>query len=186
MMPRSKPAKASHHVDRRRFLGGIAAFSIVALAAAEDTPPDRRSLSFVHTHTGETLSTVYFQNGNYLAPSLEHINHFLRDFRTNEVHSIDPGLLDILFDLQAKTHHGGPFEVISGYRSPQTNAALRSQSTAVAEHSLHMEGRAIDVRLRGFPTAKLRDLAISLHRGGVGFYEASDFVHVDTGRVRIW
>jgi uncharacterized protein YcbK (DUF882 family) len=185
-MPKFKPANASGHVDRRRFLGGVAAFSIAVLAAAEDTPPDRRSLSFVHTHTGEALSTVYFQNGNYLAPSLEHINHFLRDFRTNEVHAIDPGLLDILFDLQAKTHRAGPFEVISGYRSPQTNAALRSQSTAVAEHSLHMEGRAIDVRLRGFSTAKLRDLAISLHRGGVGFYEASDFVHVDTGRVRIW
>jgi uncharacterized protein YcbK (DUF882 family) len=186
MMRRFKPPNASGHVNRRQFLGGIAASSIAALAAAEDAPPDRRSLSFVHTHTGETLSTVYFQNGNYLTPSLEHINHFLRDFRTNEVHSIDPGLLDILFDLQAKTHYTGPFEVISAYRSPQTNAALRNQSTAVAEHSLHMEGRAIDVRLRGFPTAKLRDIAISLHRGGVGFYEASDFVHVDTGRVRIW
>lgn len=87
MMPTSKPANASCHVDRRRFLGGITAFSIAALAAAEDSPPDRRSLSFVHTHTGETLSTIYFQNGNYLTPSLEHINHFLRDFRTTEVHS---------------------------------------------------------------------------------------------------
>ena len=186
MIPKSKPARSGGHLDRRRFLGGIATFSLATLAAAEDTPPDRRSLSFVHTHTGETLSTVYFQNGNYLAPSLEHVNHFLRDFRTDEVHSIDPGLLDILFDLQAQTHHAGPFEVISGYRSPQTNAALRRQSGAVAEHSLHIEGRAIDVRLRGFPTAKLRDLAIKLHRGGVGFYEASDFVHVDTGRFRIW
>jgi uncharacterized protein YcbK (DUF882 family) len=155
-------------------------------AAYEDAPPDRRSLSFVHTHTGETLSTIYFQNGNYLAPSLERVNHLLRDFRTNEVHSIDPSLLDILFDLQARAHHAGPFEVISGYRSPQTNSALRRQSTAVAEHSLHMEGRAIDIRLKGFTTAKLRDIAIALHRGGVGFYAASDFVHVDTGRVRVW
>jgi len=186
MIPKFKSARAGRQLDRRRFVGGIAAFSLTALAAAEDTPPDRRSLAFVHTHTGETLSTVYFQNGNYLAPSLEHVNHFLRDFRTNEVHSIDPGLLDILFDLQAQTHRPGPFEVISGYRSPQTNAALRRQSGAVAEHSLHMEGRAIDVRLRGFPTTKLRDLAISLHRGGVGFYAVSDFLHVDTGRVRIW
>jgi uncharacterized protein YcbK (DUF882 family) len=186
MMTKSNAARVRGLIDRRRFLGGIAALSFAALAVAEDTPPDRRSLSFVHTHTGETLSTVYFQNGNYLAPSLEHINRFLRDFRTNEVHSIDPGLLDILFDLQTNAHHTGPFEVISGYRSPQTNAALRRQSTAVAEHSMHMEGRAIDVRLRGFPTAKLRDLAIALHRGGVGFYEVSDFVHVDTGRVRTW
>jgi uncharacterized protein YcbK (DUF882 family) len=149
-------------------------------------PPDRRSLSFVHTHTGESLSTTYFQNGNYLAPSLERVNHLLRDFRTNEVHSIDPALLDILFDLQSRAHHAGPFEVISGYRSPQTNSALRRQSSAVAEHSLHMEGRAIDIRLKGFPTAKLRDVAIALRRGGVGFYAASDFVHVDTGRVRVW
>lgn len=186
MISKFKPARAGGHFDRRLFLVGVATFSLVALAAAEDTPPDRRSLSFVHTHTGETLSTVYFQNGNYLAPSLEHINHLLRDFRTNEVHSIDPGLLDILFDLQAGTHHPGPFEVISGYRSPQTNAGLRRQSSAVAEHSLHMEGRAIDVRLRGFPTARLREVAIVLHRGGVGYYAASDFVHVDNGRVRIW
>lgn len=143
-------------------------------------------MSFVHAHTRETLSTVYFQDGNYLVPSLERVNHLLRDFRTNEVHSIDPALLDILFDLQAQAHHDGPFEVISGYRSPQTNAALRRQSSAVAEHSLHMEGRAIDVRLRAFPTEKLRDVAVALHRGGVGFYAASDFVHVDTGRVRVW
>jgi uncharacterized protein YcbK (DUF882 family) len=140
----------------------------------------------VHTHTGETLSTIYFQNGNYLVPSLERVNHLLRDFRTNEMHSIDPALLDILFDLQARVHHAGPFEVISGYRSPQTNSALRRQSSAVAEHSLHIEGRAIDIRIKGFPTAKLRDIAIALHRGGVGFYAASDFVHVDTGRVRVW
>lgn len=186
MTPNLKPTCATGHLDRRRFVRAVAIFGLAPLAAAYGLPPDRRSLSFVHTHTGETLSTVYFQDGNYLAPSLEHVNHLLRDFRTNEVHSIDPGVLDILFDVQAQAHHAGPFEVISGYRSPQTNAALRSQSSAVAEHSLHMEGRAIDVRLRGFPTAKLRDIAIALHRGGVGFYAASDFVHMDTGRVRTW
>jgi uncharacterized protein YcbK (DUF882 family) len=147
---------------------------------------DSRSLSFVHTHTGETLSTTYFQDGKYLAVSLERVNHLLRDFRTNEVHPIDPTLLDILFDLQGAAHHDGPFEVISAYRSAQTNAELRRRSSAVAEHSMHMEGRAIDVRLRGFPTAKLRDLAVTLHRGGVGFYRASDFVHVDTGSMRLW
>ncbi len=186
MSPALTSSPACGHFDRRRFLLGVAGFALGSLAAAADAPPDRRSLTFVHTHTGEALSTVYFQNGNYLVPSLEHVNHFLRDFRTNEVHSIDPDLLDILFYLQAKAHHAGPFEVVSGYRSPQTNSALRSQSSAVAEHSLHMEGRAIDVRLRGFATAKLRDLAITLHRGGVGYYAASDFVHVDTGRVRVW
>jgi uncharacterized protein YcbK (DUF882 family) len=157
-----------------------------APAAAHAATTERRSLSFVHTHTGETLSTTYFQNGNYLATNLEQVNHLLRDFRTNEVHSIDPALLDILFDMQGQARHDGPFEVISGYRSPRTNAALRHRSSAVAEHSLHMEGRAIDIRLRGFPTPKLRDVAVALHRGGVGFYAASDFVHVDTGRVRLW
>jgi uncharacterized protein YcbK (DUF882 family) len=148
--------------------------------------PDLRSLSFVHTHTGETLSTTYFQSGNYVASSLERVNHLLRDFRTGEVHSIDPALLDTLFDLQRKAQHDGPFEVISAYRSPQTNAALRHRSSAVAEHSMHLQGRAIDIRLRGFSTLRLRDLAIQLQRGGVGFYAASDFVHVDTGRVRRW
>jgi uncharacterized protein YcbK (DUF882 family) len=167
-------------------MGSLAAVALAPWSAIYAAPTDRRAVSLVHTHTLETLSTTYFQDGNYLPPSLERINHFLRDFRTNEVHSIDPALLDILFELRATAHHEGPFEVISAYRSPQTNAALRSRSTAVAEHSLHMQGRAIDVRLRGFPTVKLRDLAIMLHRGGVGFYEASDFVHVDTGRVRRW
>lgn len=173
-------------MDRRRFLRCVAVGVCARVAAAYAAPTDRRSLSFVHTHTGEILSTVYFQNGSYLAPSLERVNYLLRDFRTNEVHSIDPALLDILFDLQSQAGHDGPFEVISGYRSPQTNAALRRRSSAVADHSLHMEGRAIDIRLSGFPTVKLRDVAVALHRGGVGFYAASDFVHVDTGRVRLW
>jgi uncharacterized protein YcbK (DUF882 family) len=186
MIPKPNPPCASGPLDRRRFVRGLGGLVLAPFATAYAIPPDRRSLSFVHTHTGETLATVYFQDGNYLAPSLEHVNHFLRDFRTNEVHSIDPGLLDILFNLQVRAHHAGPFEVISGYRSPQTNAALRSKSSAVAEHSLHMEGRAIDIRLRGFPTASLRDIAIALHRGGVGFYAVSNFVHVDTGRVRFW
>ena len=172
--------------DRRLFLYYVVAIALMPFDAYAVPGSDARSLHFVHTHTGEDLTVTYYENGHYLAPSLERINRLLRDFRTNEVHPMDPGLLDILFDLQAATHHDGPFEIISAYRSPQTNAALRRQSSAVAEHSLHMEGRAIDVRLRGFPTPRLRDAAIALHRGGVGFYAASDFVHVDTGRVRVW
>jgi uncharacterized protein YcbK (DUF882 family) len=186
VIPRFNPSRNSGHLDRRRFFCGVAAFVLAPFAAADGTPPDRRSLSFVHTHTGETLSTVYFQNGNYLAPSLEHVNQFLRDFRTNEVHSIDPALLDILFDLQARARHAGPFEVISGYRSPQTNAALRSQSSAVAEHSLHMEGRAIDVRMSATDCVNLAAHAEDLKRGGVGYYRGSDFVHLDTGAFRTW
>jgi uncharacterized protein YcbK (DUF882 family) len=173
-------------LERRRFLRRVSTLALVPMAAVYGVGADSRSLSFVHTHTGETLSTIYFRNGDYVAPSLERINRLLRDFRTDEVHTIDPTLLDLLFELQGAARHDGPFEVISAYRSPQTNAALRRRSSAVAEHSMHMQGRAIDVRLRGFPTLKLRDLAIQLQRGGVGFYASSDFVHVDTGRVRRW
>jgi uncharacterized protein YcbK (DUF882 family) len=171
---------------RRRFLITGLALAFAPQAAICTSSVEERSLRFFHTHTGETLAVVYSRNGRYVPESLERVKHFLRDFRTNEEHTIDPALLDILFELQRQAHDAGPFEVISGYRSPQTNAALRSHSSEVAEHSLHMQGRAIDIRLRGFPTAKLRDIAIALQRGGVGFYSVSDFVHVDTGRVRRW
>jgi uncharacterized protein YcbK (DUF882 family) len=147
---------------------------------------EQRSLSFVHTHTGESLSAVYFQGGSYLASELHRVNHLLRDFRTGDVHPIDPSLLDILFDLRTLADRDQPFEVISGYRSPKTNAFLRRHSSGVAEHSLHIQGRAIDVRMSGFPTRKLRELALSMQRGGVGFYPTSDFVHLDNGRVRWW
>ena len=157
------------------------------MSAARAYATDRRSLSLVHTHTGESLSTVYFENGSYQRSSLERINHLLRDFRTDEVHPIDPQVLDILFDLQTRVSRDAPrFEVICGYRSAQTNAALRSRSSGVAEHSLHMQGRAIDVRLSGVPTRRLRELALGLQRGGVGFYPKSDFLHLDNGRVRFW
>jgi uncharacterized protein YcbK (DUF882 family) len=147
---------------------------------------DERRLAFVHTHTGERLSCVYFRDGNYISTELARITHLLRDFRTGETHPIDPGVLDILADLRGLCERATPYEVISGYRSPATNAALRSHSDGVAEHSLHMQGRAIDVRLEGFPTARLHELALGMHRGGVGFYPHSDFVHVDNGRVRAW
>jgi uncharacterized protein YcbK (DUF882 family) len=114
------------------------------------------------------------------------VNHLLRDFRTGGVHTIDPTLLDILFDLRTLADQDQPFEVISGYRSPKTNAYLRRHSSGVAEHSLHIQGRAIDVRMSGVSTRKLRDLALGMRRGGVGFYPASDFVHLDNGRVRRW
>jgi uncharacterized protein YcbK (DUF882 family) len=140
----------------------------------------------VHTHTGETLSAVYFEGGAYRESSLERVNHLLRDFRTDDVHPIDPQVLDTLFQLQVLADRDEPYQVISGYRAPGTNAALRKSSSGVAEHSLHMEGRAIDIRLGGFPTHKLRELALSLQRGGVGFYPKSDFVHIDSGRVRFW
>ncbi len=145
-----------------------------------------RELRFAHTHTGERLTVEYFNGGTYLQDALATINHFLRDFRTSEVHPIDPDLLDLLNGLTTLTESGQPFQVISGYRSPATNDMLRHRSEGVAAGSLHMNGQAIDIRLADVPLAKLRNAALAIRRGGVGYYAASDFVHVDTGRVRTW
>jgi uncharacterized protein YcbK (DUF882 family) len=179
---------AQFRPGRRVFLrrAGAAAALLLPLSAAWARSAERRSLSFVHTHTGERLSTVYFEGGEYRPAELGRIDQLLRDFRTGDVHPIDPGVLDILSDLRVLADRDEPYEVISGYRSPQTNAALRRCSSGVAEHSLHIEGRAIDVRLPGFATRKLRELALGMARGGVGFYAKSDFVHLDNGRVRCW
>lgn len=172
---------------RRDFLKRAgAALAVIAPVAAWSRGSACRSLSFVHTHTGETLSCVYYQEGGYDSATLSRVNHFLRDFRTDEVHAIDPGVLDILFAVRSRAGRDDPFHVISGYRSPQTNAFLHSHSSGVSKHSLHMVGRAIDVRLPRFPTRKLHDIALAMGRGGVGYYSASDFVHLDTGRVRSW
>jgi uncharacterized protein YcbK (DUF882 family) len=177
-------------ITRRKLLKLSAAAllesSAPLFAARAAAAPETRSLSLVHTHVDESLSIDYFSNGAYVPEALARLNHLLRDFRTGEVHRIDPPLFDILYDLRALAGGAAPYEIISCYRSPRTNAELRDRSSAVAEHSLHMEGKAIDVRIRGFDTRKLRDLALSMHRGGVGYYEKSDFVHVDTGRVRAW
>jgi uncharacterized protein YcbK (DUF882 family) len=172
---------------RRRFLQQAgAALMLLPLGAVWARKPPRRSLSFVHTHTGERLSTVYFEDGEYRIGELARINQLLRDFRTGDVRTIDTGVLDILADLRELADRDEPYEVISGYRSPQTNAALRQHSRGVAEHSLHLQGRAIDVRLPGVATHKLRELALGMGRGGVGFYPQLDFVHLDNGRVRYW
>lgn len=175
---------------RRRFLaavGGVCG-TVASLVAAPALAAARgpRCVSFVHTHTGETLRAVYYQDGCYQTDCLAEVNYLLRDFRTGDVHPIDPALLDVLFDLQVRADRDGPFEVISGYRSPLTNAMLHRRSEGVAVHSMHLEGRAIDIRLGGYPTLRLASQARALGRGGVGYYASSDFVHVDTGRVRYW
>jgi uncharacterized protein YcbK (DUF882 family) len=177
-------------IDRREFIGRIgcicgAAAAIWARSAPADTA-NVRSVSFVHTHTGEKLTAAYWKDGEYQPEVLQQVNHLLRDFRTNEVHVMDPALLDVLFELRTKVDSERAFHVISAYRSPKTNEMLRRSSNGVAEHSMHMLGKAIDVRLESFPTARLAEVARSLRRGGVGYYQASDFVHVDTGRVRYW
>jgi len=174
------------HPARRRLLRGLAAAPfLVGGRGARAASDARRALDFVHTHTGEKLSVVYFDNGDYLPDGLSAVEHLLRDFRTGERHPIDATLLDILHALRS-AHGGGTFEIISAYRSPATNSALAEKSAGVARDSLHLQGRAIDVRLSGCDTAGLRDAAIALARGGVGYYPASDFVHLDTGRVRRW
>lgn len=182
MIDRARP------VSRRAFVAGLAvAVPILALPRrllAGSVPS--RTLEFVHTHTGEHLAVDYFENGDYLPDALETVNHFLRDFRTGDVHPIDPRLLDLLSVLTGLTGSSRPFQVISGYRSPATNEMLRHRSEGVAAGSLHMQGQAIDIRLADVPLAKLRGAALDVRRGGVGYYPASDFVHVDTGRVRAW
>lgn len=194
MAPSSDPSITTF-LARRRVLKnlGIGVLALApgarALAAAAAEPAGAataRQLSFVHTHTGEELSVTYFQGGRYVPAALTRLNELLRDFRTEDVHPIDPQLLDRLHSLQCATGCNGAFEVISAYRSPVTNAGLAGRSSGVADKSLHIEGKAIDVRLPGVATRKLALLARQQQQGGVGFYRVSDFVHVDTGRTRIW
>ena len=177
--------------DKRQ---GAAAAGMAALLLMLSLPPglnfaaarDERRLSFYHTHTRASLDISYARDGEYLAPALAEINEFLSDFRTGDVAEVAPELLDILFELRETLDSDAAFEVISAYRSPATNEMLRSQGSGVAKSSQHLLGNAIDVRLRGTPTSELRDAAIALERGGVGYYRDSDFVHIDIGRVRSW
>ncbi len=149
-------------------------------------PSLERSLSLINTHTGESLLARYCVAGRYVTDVLGRLNHLLRDHRCGEVSAIDPRLFDLLHALAAQGECEPRFEVISGYRSPSSNSYLRSRSSGVARNSLHMQGKAIDVRLCGLRSARLRDLALRLGGGGVGYYGKSDFVHLDTGRVRSW
>ncbi|MGB0129423.1 MAG: DUF882 domain-containing protein [Rhodocyclaceae bacterium] len=146
-----------------------------------------KTLAFEHTHTGESLSITYAVGDDYVPDSLERLNYFLRDHYTGVVGNVDPALLDLLYGLRRECAADMPFQVISGYRCPATNSALRKRGGGgVARNSLHMEGRAIDIRLPGMELGDLRDAARSLKIGGVGYYPAQEFVHVDTGAVRYW
>lgn len=167
-------------------MGVPAAVALGGPASALAGALERREISLVSTHTGEQLSIEYFSGGSYRDQALAALNRLLRDHRSGDVSPIDPQLFDVLHDAAVLADREPKFEVISGYRSPHTNAMLNARSNGVARRSLHMEGKAIDVRLAGYRTDRLRDLALSLQRGGVGFYAKSDFVHLDTGRVRTW
>lgn len=146
-----------------------------------------RSLSLLNTHTGERLkSVVYWEQGIYIPDALHEINYVLRDHRTGDVHSIDPITLDLMAAISRKVESRRSFEIISGYRSPKTNQSLRGKSSGVAKNSYHMQGKAVDLRLPGVPLKTVRKAALELRMGGVGYYPKSDFVHVDSGRVRSW
>jgi uncharacterized protein YcbK (DUF882 family) len=153
---------------------------------ARNKTANERIISFKHLHTGESLKATYWAEGEYIAEELRGIEHLLRDHRSGDKHHIDPQLLDILYTLQHKVGAKREFNIISGYRSPKTNNMLRSKSGGVAKRSLHMQGKAIDIRIPGVELKDLRRAALSLKSGGVGYYSKSNFLHVDTGRVRNW
>lgn len=176
--------------ERRSFLksSSVALLSVAfpQLIQANIKKYSDRTLEFVNLHTNETLDCCYWQNGRYDVAALARIDYLLRDHRAEEVYPIDPQLLDLLHSLRTFAGSSAPFEVISGYRSPKTNARLRNTTGGVARRSLHMQGKAIDVRLPDIKLAKLRDMAISLQNGGVGYYAKSNFLHIDIGRTRRW
>jgi uncharacterized protein YcbK (DUF882 family) len=185
--------------ERRSFLKGSLALasslSVPGLAHAARVTPEgasslvpqgERILRFYNTHTGESLRTVFLAGGQFVADALQDINKVLRDHRSNTVAKMDPQLLLLLDQLNDKLGNYRPLHIISGYRSPETNRKLAAASGGVARHSMHLEGKAIDIRIPGLDLANVKKAAASLKGGGVGYYPSSQFVHMDTGRVRYW
>ncbi|HUO80104.1 MAG TPA: DUF882 domain-containing protein [Steroidobacteraceae bacterium] len=181
-----RPALTRRTALRTLALGGAGALAALAAPRPAVALAPTRSLVLHNTHTLESLSVQYCEGGSYPAPALAAVNQVLRDHRNGAVHAIDPALLDLLHAAAGRLDQDPEFEVISGYRSPESNAAMHARSSGVAAHSLHMEGRAIDVRLVGCDLARLRDAGLALGLGGVGYYRGPQFVHLDTGRVRTW
>jgi len=190
------PTKSTEtmHLTRRDLLRGMAGASLLLLApafirsasgAAFAAAPSR-AIAFNNLHTGESCALTYFEQGQYVPESLAIINRVLRDHRNNEEHAMDVALLDLLTMLHGELHTSAPFEVISGYRSPESNAAMHARSEGVAKHSMHMEGKAMDIRVSDRSLTQLHRTALAMGAGGVGYYPTSNFVHVDTGRVRQW
>lgn len=183
---------ANDHLTRRRFLklGAFLAAGLVLPPSLHAIPrPDARGehrLKFFNTHTQERLEVCYLRDGQYHPEAIEAVNNILRDHRTNEVHPIDLRLLDLLHGIRTKAGQDSCLHIISGYRSPATNAKLRRRSRGVARKSLHMLGYAVDIRIPGVRTSTVRKIAMGLKQGGVGYYRKSDFVHVDIGPVRTW
>ena len=188
-MSKKAEENSSIELSRRGFLTSIAGVAITLVAPsviASAVAVRDRELSFYNTHTGEKLSATFWSDGKYLDDGIEEISWLLRDHRAGIASPMNPKLLDLLHQLQAKVERQGEFHVISGYRSPATNDMLNKSSSGVAKRSYHTLGKAIDVRLPGFDSRKLQKVAISLKGGGVGYYSSSNFVHLDVGRVRYW
>ena len=176
-------------------LSGGAGLSLARIASAQDVAEagagaaelPERSLELFNTHTSETLRVVYRRGTRYDQAALVRLNDVLRDHRSGQSHEIDVRLFDQLHDLALAAHCDARYEIISGYRSPESNAKMSARpGSGVAKKSLHMQGRALDVRLKGCPCSDLRDLALAAKQGGVGYYQRSDFVHIDTGAFRSW
>ena len=167
------------------FLGSIVPLAMPGQAEAI-TNFAAWKISFRNAHTNESFSGVYRVGNRYLPEAFDRINYVLRDFRTNEVFPMDPRVIDLVKVVQDKSKPGRTLEVLSGYRSPKTNSMLRGASTGVARNSFHMYGQAMDIRMPGYSTRKLRDIAKRQKVGGVGYYSKSNFIHVDTGEVRSW
>ena len=176
-------------LNRRVFLQGCLGAAVILVAPsvlAKAISPAQRSLALHNLHTGEQVEVTYWADGDYVHDELHSVSQVLRDHRSGEIHPVDASLLDQLYLLQHKLGTERAFQVISGYRSPASNAKLQTNSGGVATRSLHMEGKAIDVRLPGIKLDHLRQAALDLKAGGVGYYPKSDFIHIDTGRVRFW
>ncbi|WP_293675809.1 DUF882 domain-containing protein [uncultured Phenylobacterium sp.] len=164
---------------------GLTAVTTPAWGKTLDVWGPRRAI-LDNLHTGEKFNAVYYANGSYLPDALAEATRVMRDWRTGDEHFIDPALFDALSAIRSRVETNAPFQIISGYRSPRTNAMLRGKSHGVAETSQHILGKAIDVRLPGVQLVHLKDAALNVGAGGVGYYPTSNFVHVDTGRVRQW
>ena len=168
-------------------LMAVSASQVSRLSASTDAPLPETHLRLFHTHTGERIDVVFRRGGEYVVSGLAQLNHFLRDHRTGDVHDYNPHVFDLLADLESAVGKAGAeLHIICGYRTPWSNEFLRKNTTGVAKNSLHMEAEAIDIRLPGLSLQKLRDAALAMKRGGVGYYAASNFIHVDVGRVRRW
>lgn len=168
------------------FLSGLLSFHL-QIATAADIPASEHRLLLYHLHTNERISIVYRRGDTYLPEAVQQLNHFLRDHRTGAVTTLDPRLFDLLSDLTAAVGRvGTEIDIVCGYRTPWSNEFLRCTTSGVAEHSQHMRGEAIDIQIPGVSTARLREAALGLHRGGVGYYPQSRFVHVDLGPIRRW